>query len=162
MEEDYQEGDLFEKEGMVLSIPNVGDSEIPLGTLTMLMKATGLDGSGESSHRARYDDIAEAIGSDHCVVIHAFIEAGAGGFWAYTYYPEDVGAYGFGKTIRETKNSLLERIEIAKERYKEMDNQAMMPLSIKGNYRVEFFTQPALRNFPEDEEAYPGDDELDK
>lgn len=158
MEQDFQEGDLFEKEGMALSIPSVDDSEIPLGTLTTLMRTAGLDGLGKPPYRANSDDIAEAIGPDLCVVIRAYIEPGADGFWVYTYSPEDVGAYGYGKTIRDAKNSLLDGIETAKESYYEMDDQSMMPLSIKGDYRVEFDIQPALWNFPDDEEIHPSDD----
>lgn len=153
MEQEYQEGSLFNKAGMALSMPNVEDSEIPLGTLTMLMKTAGLDSSGEPPYRANCDEIAEAIDSDCCVVIRAYIEAGSDGFWVYTYSPEDIGAYGYGKTIREAKNSLLEGIETAKESYEEMEDQSMMPLSIKGDYRIEFDTQPALRDLPEDWEV---------
>lgn len=161
MEQEYQEGSLFNKAGMALSMPNVEDSEIPLGTLTMLMKTAGLDSSGEPPYRANCDDIAEAIDSDCCVVIRAYIEAGSDGFWVYTYSPEDVGAYGYGKTIGEAKNSILEGIETAKESYEEMEDQSMMPLSIKGDYRIEFDIQPALRDLPEDWVAQQYDD-LDK
>lgn len=150
MEQEHQDVSLFEKEGVVLAIPNVPDSEIPLGTETKLMGSAGLNDSGKPIFRADEDAIADAIGSDHRVVISAYIEAGTDGFWSYTYSPEDVGVYGYGKTIREAKNSLLDGIEIVKERYGEMDDQKMMPHSIRGVYRVEFDIQPALRDYPDD------------
>ncbi|MBR8766281.1 hypothetical protein IX336_001665 [Porphyromonas levii] len=34
-----------------------------------------------------------------------------------------------------------------------MEDQSMMPLSIKGDYRIEFDIQPALRDFSEDWEV---------
>ena len=150
MEQEHQDVSLFEKEGVVLAIPNVPDSEIPLGTETKLKGSAGLNGSGKPIFRADEDAIADAIGSDHRVVISAYIEAGTDGFWSYTYSPEDVGVYGYGKTIREAKNSLLDGIEIVKERYGEMDDQKMMPHSIRRVYRVEFDIQPALRDYPDD------------
>lgn len=60
------------------------------------------------------------------------------------------GACWYERTIREAKNSLLDGIEIVKERYGEMDDQKMMPHSIRGDYRVEFDIQPSLRDYPDD------------
>ena len=150
MERDHQEISLFEKGGIVLAIPDVPDSEIPLGTGVKLMESAGLDGSVKPALRADEDAIADAIGPDHRIVISAYIEPGTDGFWSYTYSPEDVGAYGYGRTIREVKKSLLDGIEMVKERYGEMDDQKMMPHSIRGDYRVEFDIQPSLRDYPDD------------
>lgn len=146
MEQEHQDVSLFEKGGIVLAIPDVPDSEIPLGTGVKLMESAGLDGSVKPALRADED----AIGPDHRIVISAYIEPETDGFWSYTYSPEDVGAYGYGRTIREAKNSLLDGIEIVKERYGEMDDQKMMPHSIRGDYRVEFDIQPSLRDYPDD------------
>lgn len=156
-QEEYQEGSLFIRDGAALWLPPVEESDIPLGTLTVLMKSAGVDGTEILSQRAGCDEIADAIGQDRCVEIRAYIEAGSDGFWIYTYSPEDVGAYGYGKTIAEAKSSLLEGIETVKENYEQMEDQSLMPLSIKGDYRVEFDIQPALKDFPEDREL-PADE----
>lgn len=153
MAEDYEVEELLDNEGNELSIPDADDSEMPLGTVTALLRSAGIDKAGGTPHQATYDDIAEAIGSDGRVVIRAYIEPGPDGFWVYTYSPENVGAYSYGKTIKEAKKSLLEGIEGLVESYEEDGDKDLMPLSIRGDFRVEFDIQPALRDFPEDKEV---------